>query len=85
MSERTAVERRRDGDKDVLLSNRNESRTSKREELSQAHMLGMNHVVEFICQLRGHGGDVQGDGAEVGLATGYGDRDDGAITIMARG
>lgn len=53
--------------------------------LSQAHMLGMNHVVELVRQLRGHGGDVQVRGAEVGLATGYGDMGDGAITIMARG
>ncbi len=53
--------------------------------LSQAHMLGMNHVVELVRQLRGHGGDVQAPGAEVGLATGYGDMGDGAIVIMARG
>jgi acetyl-CoA acetyltransferase len=53
--------------------------------LSQAHMLGMNHVVELVRQLRGQGGDVQVAGAEVGLATGYGDMGDGAIVIMARG
>ena len=53
--------------------------------LSQAHMLGMNHIVELVRQLRGHGGGTQVTGAEIGLATGYGDMGDGALTIMARG
>ncbi len=52
--------------------------------LSQAHMLGMNHVAELVRQLRGQA-DAQVEGAEVGLATGYGDMGDGAMTIMARG
>ena len=53
--------------------------------LSQAHMLGMNHVVELVRQLRGQGGRAQVRDAEVGLATGYGDMGDGAIVIMRRG
>ncbi len=52
--------------------------------LSQAHMLGMNHIEELVRQLRGQGGRAQVKDAEIGLATGYGDMGDGAIVIMRR-
>jgi acetyl-CoA acetyltransferase len=53
--------------------------------LSQAHILGMNHVVELVRQLRWQGGRAQVKDAEIGLATGYGDMGDGALVIMRRG
>jgi acetyl-CoA acetyltransferase len=50
--------------------------------MSEAHMLGMNNVLEAVRQIRGDAGPTQIERPRWGIATGFGDFGDGSVVVL---
>jgi acetyl-CoA acetyltransferase len=53
--------------------------------LSEAYLMGMNHILEATLQLRHEAGGRQVSNARHGVVTGFGDFCDGSIAVLRRG